>query len=392
MTPLTIVADQHVWGVHSAFSTLPGYEVDLRVMEQGEITPTNVADADILLVRSSTKVNADLLQNSRVRFVATATVGDDHIDLNWLKQQKIAFASAAGSSTDSVVEYLTAVLFALHCEYHINLPQAVLGVVGVGRIGSRVAARAEALGMSVMRNDPPLAAQDSPTDWQPLDALLQQADILTLHTPLLRDGANRTLHLLDEAAFNRFQGRVVINAARGAVVDHRALLAWLAGDDRRLAVLDCWEGEPHISRELLAHPQLIIATPHIAGHSLDGKAANTQYVYDALCAFLGVDGDWHMDHDLTDPEVLLWSADDGADVWQQVARMIHALYPLVDDVAACRALLDHAEDARFAAGFIHYRRHYPVRRSWQRSPFAVAPSETALAALAHRAGVVLCNR
>ncbi|MDQ6964646.1 MAG: NAD(P)-dependent oxidoreductase, partial [Mariprofundales bacterium] len=264
----------------------------------------------------------------------------------------------------------------------------LLGVVGVGRIGSAVAARAEALGVEVVCNDPPRAVVDSTTVWHHLDSLLQRADILTLHTPLLRGGDHPTYHLLDAAVLERFQGRVVINAARGAVVDSVALLAWLDSDDSHLAVLDCWEGEPNISRTLLAHPQLVIATPHIAGHSLDGKAANTQYVYDAFCRHLGVDGDWSAEQQLVAPEARIWSPSDG-DIWHQVAAMIKVLYPLQDDVAACRSLLSLTDSAEFAAGFTSYRRHYPVRRSWHLSPFTVAPYDAALASLARRAGLLI---
>ncbi len=387
--PLVIVADRHIWEAESAFADLPGYRVDLRIMEQGEISAAAVADADILLVRSSTKVDGDLLRGSRVRFVATATVGDDHIDLDYLSRHRIAFASAAGSSTGSVVEYLTTVLLVLHCDHGVALPDSTLGVIGVGRIGGRVAERAAALGMRVLRNDPPLWQRDPDGAWHPLETLLREADLLTIHTPLLRDGAHPTYHLLDAAALRRFRGWVVINAARGAVVDNRALLAWLDGDSRRLAVLDCWEGEPRIDRDLLAHPGVVVATPHIAGHSLDGKAANTQFVYDALCRFLQVQGEWHMNRILTDPAPQPWPVQAGSP-WRQVAAMARARYPIDDDVSACRALLA-LPDERFAAAFTHYRRHYPVRRSWARSPFLLEPYDAELAELATRAGLAIAR-
>jgi len=230
-------------------------------------------------------------------------------------------------------------------------------------------------------------------EWYALEHLLQHADLLTLHTPLVRDGSHSTLNLIDAATLARFRGRVVINAARGDVVDNRALLCWLQGDSSRLAVLDCWQGEPLIDHELLAHPRLVIATPHIAGHSLDGKAANTRVVYEALCRFLALDGGWRMEAELPAVAPRSWRIDD-SDCWQQVAAMIFALYPLARDVSACRALLQQPDDHAFAAAFTHYRRHYPVRRGWQQSPFMLQPcsqgrAQEEVISLAERAGLLL---
>ena len=163
-------------------------------------------------------------------------------------------------------------------------------------------------------------------------------------------------------------------------------MEWLHADDGRLAVLDCWEGEPRIARDLLAHPGVVIATPHIAGHSLDGKAANTQFVYDALCRFLQVKGAWHMDRILTERAPQPWPVQQQSP-WRQTAAMIRTLYPIDDDVAACRALLVPPDDEHVAAAFTRYRRHYPVRRSWARSPFRLDPYDAALADLARRAGL-----
>ncbi len=387
--PLVTVADGHIWGAARAFAELPGYDVDLRVVAHDEMTPARVRDADVLLVRSSTRVDAALLGDSRVRFVATATVGDDHIDRGFLQQRGIAFASAAGSSTGSVVEYVIACLFHLWNRHGMALPGCRLGVVGVGRIGSAVAARASALGMEVLANDPPRQQRgDDAFDWQPLERLLEQADILTLHTPLLRDGAHATRHLLDAAALERFRGRVVINAARGAVVDNGALLRWLEGDDTRLALLDCWEGEPNIDRGLLVHSRVVVATPHIAGHSLDGKAANTQFVYDALCRFLGVERTWRMEDDL--PEATSHTWPEALDPpHAQVAAMIETLYPLSRDVADCRGLLRHDDVEAFAAAFTRLRRGYPVRRSWSRHRMRLTRPQPELAALATAAGLNL---
>ncbi|MDQ6950835.1 MAG: NAD(P)-dependent oxidoreductase [Mariprofundales bacterium] len=397
MLPLRIVVDGNISHAVSAFGALPGLAVTLDIAEPVEITPQRVRSADVLLVRSSTKVNGKLLDGSRVRFVATATVGDDHIDRSDLAQRGIVFASAAGSSTDSVVEYVTAALFALQHDHAMALPQLTIGVVGVGRIGSKVARLSQRIGMGLLCNDPPRAAQgDAEFAWQPLDRLLAESDILTLHTPLLHDGAQATLHLLNAENLAHFHGRVVINAGRGAVVDNAALLQWLNGAPDRLAVLDCWEHEPQIDRALLAHPQVVVATPHIAGHSLDGKAANTQAVYDALCRFLGVDGAWNMNDELPVVPSLRWpllAADAvmGKNRWAEVTAMITQLYPLANDTEACRELLKNAHSEDYAAAFKKMRRHYPVRRGWDRTQFQLQPYDAEVADLARRVGLKIAN-
>jgi len=357
---LNIVADGHIWGAEQAFRAFAGHHVNLRILAAGEIDAAAVRDADVLLVRSSTRVDAALLQGSKVRFVATATVGDDHVDQAWLASQNIVFASAAGSSTGSVLEYMAAVLLRLHEEGHIAMADTTIGIIGAGRIGSRVAEMAAALGMRVLTNDPPRARIEGDGAFASLDRVLEEADLLSLHTPLIREGGDATRHLLDEGRLARFRGKGVINAARGACIDNQALADWLDGGGSRFAVLDCWEGEPAVSSRLLAHPQLVIATPHIAGHSLDGKAANTEAVYHALCRFLGVAPAWAMAESLPPCSAVHDVYCDG-DRWHGLYAAAMALYPLMNDHAAFISWLMSADPA---AEFTRFRRHYPVRRAW----------------------------
>lgn len=358
-----IVADAHIWGVHSAFSHLPGYECRLNVLESCDITPAVVQKADVLLTRSTTKVDAKLLRESAVRFVGTATIGDDHVDKQYLRDRGIAFASAAGSSTGSVLEYMIAALFELHARGLIAFLGDRIAIIGAGRIGSRVGRICSAIGMQIMLNDPPRQRTEDDGAFHPLNEVLEEADILTLHTPLIREGEDCTVHLLGAAELGRFRGRGIINAARGECIDNHALVDWLDGDNKRWAVLDCWEGEPHISRRLLSHSQVIIATPHIAGHSLDGKAANTQFVYNALCQFLGIHPAWSMSGDL--PAVSydgIHSAESGDDL-QRLERVSEQLYSVMRDSEALKAL-SNSDNAELAAGFVRLRRHYHVRRGW----------------------------
>jgi len=359
---LKIVADAHIWGVESAFSALPGFDVALRVMESREISHDVLKDVDILLTRSSTRVNANLLKGTSVRFAATATIGDDHYDKPWLEANGIEWANAAGSSTGAVIEYMMATLLELHVRRLISIPDMTLGIIGVGRIGGTLATVCESLGMELLLLDPPRARIEGGRGFSSLDRMLREADVITLHTPLIREGEDKSLHLIDADFLSRFCGRGIINAARGGCVENNALADWLDGDAGRFAILDCWEGEPLVSRRLLAHPQLVIATPHIAGHSLDGKAANTQYVYDALCRYLGLRPEWSMERVLPlNPTVVLNGCD--TDAWSDAHAAATTLYPIMQDVDEMRSWTGLNDDA-LARSFSEYRRHYPERRSW----------------------------
>jgi len=360
--PLKIVADAHIWGVKSAFSSLPGFDVDLHVVESRDISHERLMDADVLLTRSSTRVGGDLLKATPVRFAATATIGDDHYDKQWLESNGITWANAAGSSTGSVIEYMVTALLELHAQERISIPKTTLGIIGVGRIGSALAATCKAMGVELLLCDPPRERAEGGDDFASVDRLFSEADIITLHTPLILEGMDKTLHLIDADFLSRFCGRGIINAARGSCIDNDALADWLDGNAERFAILDCWEGEPRVSRRLLAHPQLVIATPHIAGHSLDGKAANTQYVYDALCRYLQVKPEWNMEMalPLKSPVEL---TECGADPWRGAHTAATTLYPIMRDVEAMKGWIKLADDA-LAKSFGEYRRHYPVRRSW----------------------------
>jgi len=368
--PLHIVADSHIWHAEQAFSQFSGYDVTLKTLEASDIQAAVLRTADILLTRSSTQVNSDLLADSTVRFVATATIGDDHIDLPYLEQRGITFASAAGSSTGSVIEYMIASLLQLHHMQRIGLDHCTIGIIGAGRIGGRLDTMCRDLGITALCNDPPRAAQEPLAALHDLDYLLEQADVLTVHTPLIPSGDHPTTHLINADVLARFKGHGIINAARGTCVDNKALLNWLNHDSRNWAVLDCWEHEPAILPDLLAHPGLLIATPHIAGHSLDGKAANTQYVYHALCAFLASPPLWQMESELPAPRLPLplpLCSDD--DSWSALQRMVNVDYPLMEDHRQTQSWLSHRE--RLAQAFRHYRRHYPVRRAWAHCPWSI---------------------
>ena len=342
-----LVVDSFVWGAKEAFAPLG----ELSLLPHQDINAQAIQDADILITRSSTQINQTLLQGSSVRFVGTATIGDDHVDKAYLKARNIVFSSAAGSSTQSVVEYMLAVFFTLEDMGKLSFSNDKLGIIGVGRIGGLLNKACEKLGLQTLLNDPPRGLNTS------LDDILETADILTLHTPLTHDGEYPTYHLIGEAELAKFQGRGIINAGRGACVDNAALLNWLNQDKEHFAVLDCWEGEPNIHLDLLKHPQVLIATPHIAGHSLDGKAPNTYFVYKDLCAFLQVPPSWDMQAALPKIET------NGLPQGLNQPDLALTMYPIGQDTLAMKQV---ASKNDFKTWFINYRRNYPVRHSWKK--------------------------
>ena len=253
-------------------------------------TPEAVHDADALIVRTRTQCNRALLENSRVRFIATATIGYDHIDTNYCREAGIAWTNCPGCNAASVEQYVHSVLLLLKREKMLDLDSATLGVIGVGHVGSKVVSMAKRLGMRVLQNDPPRADMGE-QGFVDLDTMADECDVITFHTPLNRDGKYCTYHLADEAFFRLLKRKpIIINSSRGEVVDTLALLRALENKCIAEAVIDTWENEPDINRELL--DKAFIATPHIAGYSADGKANATRMSLEALCRFFDIKADF----------------------------------------------------------------------------------------------------
>ncbi len=286
---MKIVADKNIPFVREAFCAFG----EVVACSSREISPALVADADLLLVRSLNRVDEALLEGSKVRFVATATIGFDHVDTAYLKGHGIGFSSAPGCNADSVAEYITAALFTIARSHGFSLAGKVLGVVGVGNIGSRVVEKARMLGMDVIQNDPPLERQTGEARFRPLDEAAKEADVLTFHVPLTREGQDATVHMAGRSLLEKMKpGSFLINTARGAVADGGAILWGLKDGPLAGAVLDVWEGEPDVSEELLAAAK--IGTPHVAGYSYDGKVNGTGIIREAAGRFLGDDRPWQV--------------------------------------------------------------------------------------------------
>ena len=276
-----IVIDCHVPFLDGVFS---GF-ADTVVLPPAGITRDVVRDADALIVRTRTRCDASLLEGSKVTFVGTATIGMDHFDAPWLAANGIEAVNAPGCNAPAVAQYVLASIFKV-CP---NPEGLTVGIVGVGHVGRIVDAWCRGLGMNTLLCDPPRALAEGPEGFCGLDEVCRRADIITFHTPHTRAPQPfPSHHLADEAFFNALCRRpVIINAARGPVVDNLALLAAMDAGKVGDCVIDCWEGEPSINPVLLE--RATIATPHIAGYSLQGKQRATQGVVNALFRHFGSD-------------------------------------------------------------------------------------------------------
>ncbi len=366
---MKIVADENIPLVSRAFGSFG----EVETMPGRKIRPEAVRDAEVLLLRSITKVDAALLSGSRVRFVGTATIGVDHVDRDWLKSQGIGFASAPGSNAESVAEYIVAALLVLAERMNTTLAGKSLGIVGVGNVGSRVARNAKALGMQVLLNDPPLKQATGDTRYLTLEETLQ-ADIVTLHVPLTREGPDRTWHLADEDFFRCMRpGSVFINTSRGAVVDSGALMKAL-GKTLSAAVLDVWEHEPGVDPHLLKRVQ--IGTPHIAGYSYDGKVTGTEMLYRAYCEFRGEAPAWTPGGDLPEPETPLVRLDTRKKKGDDLLReAVKAVYDIEADDRRMRDLLNLSQE-EIGPAFDRLRKEYPRRREFTNTTVILEPGDT----------------
>ena len=259
---------------------------DVVYLKGADICAEDVHDADALIVRTRTRCDRQLLEGSKVQFVATATIGFDHIDTDYMAQAGIYWTNCPGCNAGSVAQYLECSLLLLQQQKGLVLRDATIGIVGCGHVGSKVKAVAERLGMRVLVCDPPLEQaithHPSPITFVAMDVIEREADVITFHVPLSREGEYATWHLGDDDFFHRLS-RVpyIINTSRGEVVDNDALLKALQKGRVRDAILDVWEGEPNVNLDLL--DKVFIGTPHIAGYSADGKVNADNMVIDALC-------------------------------------------------------------------------------------------------------------
>ncbi|UZD97330.1 4-phosphoerythronate dehydrogenase PdxB [Pseudomonas corrugata] len=352
---MLIVADENIPLLDAFFK---GFGEIRRVPGRG-IDRDMVAQADVLLVRSVSRVNRELLEGSNVRFVGTCTIGTDHLDLDYFAEAGIRWASAPGCNARGVVDYVLGSLMTLAEIEGADLGRRTFGVVGAGQVGGRLVNVLKGLGWDVKVCDPPRQAAEG-GDYVSLEQIIEQCDVISLHTPLTRDGEQPTWHLFDEKRLNSLKpGTWLINAARGPVIDNTALRNVLLEREDLQAVLDVWEQEPTVDVDLA--DLCVIATPHIAGYSLDGRQRGTAQIYEALCAFLEAPVAVSLGDLLPRPWLGGVTLDAATDPAWALAALCRGVYdPRRDDADFRRSLVGTTSEQRSA--FDALRKHYPPRR------------------------------
>ncbi len=291
MDTLKVVVDEAIPYIKGEIEKIASNVVYLRGKD---IHADVVHDADVLIVRTRTRCDANLLEGSRVKFIATATIGVDHIDADYCQRKGIKWTNCPGCNAGGVVQYIQASMALLQLLEGVNLQGMTLGIVGVGHVGSAVAQMASReYGMQLLLCDPLRAEVEDPTAFVSYEEILQKSDVITFHTPLIRGGKYPTYHMFDEVAVGMLERvPILINTSRGEVVHTAALKKAVEENKVRYPILDVWESEPHIDEALLRHT--FIGTPHIAGYSADGKSNATRMSLEALTRYLQKDVEWNI--------------------------------------------------------------------------------------------------
>ncbi|OOE39388.1 4-phosphoerythronate dehydrogenase [Salinivibrio kushneri] len=357
---MKIVVDENMPYAQTLFSQLG----EVVALPGRAIRTTDLIDADALMVRSVTQVSHALIDGAtRLRFVGSATAGEDHLDFNALHAQGIHGTAAPGCNKVGVAEYVISALLVLAQQQGFKLTDRTVGIVGVGHVGHYLSERLAALGIKTLLCDPPRQDRENLTEMVDIDTLIAQSDVVTFHTPLTKTGAHPTYHLMNQARLDALaSGSILINAARGPIVDNQALKARLARGDID-AVLDVYEQEPEVDLALM--DQLTFATPHIAGYGLEGKARGTTMVFNALCEHLGLPHRAHASELLPTapiPHVAL------AQPWQQsdLMALTQLVYDIRRDDSDFRRAMHEAGDDKPAqrTAFDQLRKNYWDRREY----------------------------
>ncbi len=320
-----------------------------------EIGKEEVKDADALIIRTRTKCDAALLKDSDVKFIATATIGYDHIDTKFCRKKKIQWTNAPGCNASSVQQYMAAAILYIAIKYNFPLKDRTLGIIGVGNVGSKVQELAKVLRMNVLLNDPPRARAEKKSQFLPFEKVIKESDILTLHVPLKKTCRDNTMHMINAKIFRKMKNEAfIINSSRGPVVNNDDLKDALMEGSIAGAILDVWENEPVIDKELFHLVDL--GTPHIAGYSRDGKANGTAMSVRALSRFfnLGID-DWYPQN-IESPKNKTISIDCSKKGFKHILyKAVSSTYNIEQDSKKLHNNIHHFE---------YQRGNYPVRREF----------------------------
>ena len=375
---MKVVVDKHIPFIKGVLEK----HASVVYLAGSSISRNDVKDADALVVRTRTKCNASLLDGTNVRFIASATIGYDHIDADFCRSRNITWTSAEGCNSSSVQQYVAATLFHLADKLDFKLSDKCIGVVGVGNVGTKVAKLCATLGMRVLLNDPPRERREGAGAFVSLRTVVDEGDIITLHVPLNYEGEDKTYHLVDDRFLSMLRAdQILINTSRGEVAETRALKSILK--ERKLAgcVLDVWENEPDIDLELL--DVVDIGTPHIAGYSADGKANGTAMSVRAVSRFfsLGLD-DWFPDHIPVPDGTTLVLDCMNLNEHEVMGKLIHQTYDIV------------ADDQRLRSSphtFEQQRAEYPLRREFPSYTVKLSNAGRDLASIMQNIGFRVSN-
>lgn len=351
---IKIVADENLAYAKELFSQYG----EVKLLNGRKITNSELKDTDALIIRSITQVNKSLLAGTKVRFVGTATIGTDHLDMEYLKSTGIIFASAPGCNSYSVTEYVMASLLYSATKNNFSLKEKAIGIVGIGNVGSKVVRFCEALGMKVLKSDPPLSRQGKLKDTVTFDEILE-ADIISLHVPLTFTGEDKTHHILNENNLRLLKDNsILINTSRGSVVDSIALKQTIK-EKNLTVILDVWENEPDIDQKLLS--KVLIGTPHIAGYTLEGKVNGSLMIYDALADFLKMDKSPNISLPVVNNNQLLF--DSSVNTEESLNNIVKQIYSIENDHSRLLKV-NSMNDSEIGRYFDTLRKDYPLRREF----------------------------
>lgn len=348
---MKVIIDDKIPYIRGAFEPF----AEVVYLPGSRTTAEVVKDADAIITRTRTICNRSLLEGSGVRFIATATIGYDHIDTDYCRQAGITWTNAKGCNAESVNQYIASALFSLSMKQRINPAEKTIGIVGVGEVGSRVEKTCRALGMKVLLNDPPRERKEGPGIFVPLEQIMQTADIITFHVPLNRKGEDSTFHLVDDYFLQNLGKKpIIINSCRGEVTHTEAIKKALNEGRISAFIADCWENEPDIDLVLLG--KAMYGTPHIAGYSKDGKANGTTMSVRAISRFfnLGID-DWEPENVETPANTTIHIDGKERREYSIIAEAILSTYDIETDDDALRS-----DPSKFE----QLRGDYPVRREF----------------------------
>lgn len=342
---MKIIADAHI----PFLKGVAEYYGETTYLSGKEFTRESIRDADTLIVRTVTHFGTEILEGSSVKLICSATIGFDHIDTDYCQEKGIRWANAPGCNSGSVQQYITSALIEISRQRGFVLEGKTIGIIGVGNVGKKVAKIARLLGMKVLLNDPPRQRTEASDEFTDIETIKRESDIITFHTPLTKTGKEKTFHMADDHFFDSLSKKpIIINTARGPIVETAAIKKAIREKKISAAIIDCWENEPNIDLEYLEMTD--IATPHIAGYSADGKANATRMSLETLAEFYSLNKAPISQIDIPEPEFPIINLDSTDN------RIHHALLHTYATRVDCNNLKANPQN------FTYFREHYPLRR------------------------------